>query len=574
MTPGCYLASLTWLRLGGCVGEVARLNLGAGTDLVEPPNATPPRYASLRDYLRVLREQRWVILATVVVAGAIALVVSLQQDRTYEASASLAFQDASQDLSLLGGSTSQKTPIEQTPQARAEIIKSPKVIAGVRESLKSDVPIGELQSAISTSLDEDTFLVDVTATWDDSVFAARLANTFAAEAASYTNTQAKRRFTDALKSVKRQLDALGTDITKQGQRAALTSQLTRLKFLLANSKPAQVVRRARPGAQVSPRPVRNTALGLLLGLAIGIAIAFLRDTLDRRLHGSREIQNELLLPMLGFVREEMLGGIAWHATKDVEMAQEDLESFRILRQNLDFLSVDSPLRSVLVTSALPEEGKSTVADSLASASALLGRRTLLVECDLRRPTLAARLGVKPTPGLTDYLAGLATPEEVLQLVEIDGGRGSSNGSKATTWRSNSLPLACITAGTPSPHPAELLQSEQFRSFLKTVSEAYETVIVDTSPLLPVADTLELIPVVDGVLLCVRSRQTTREQAFAAKAALEHFPARPTALVVTGLRRQDSDEYGYYSYGYSYGSAATSAAALGGAGPRATTTAAE
>jgi Mrp family chromosome partitioning ATPase len=173
---------------------------------------------------------------------------------------------------------------------------------------------------------------------------------------------------------------------------------------------------------------------------------------------------------------------------------------------------------------------------------IAGKRTLLVECDLRRPTLARRLGLAEAPGLTDYLARRADPQEILQTVEIAPSQNGGSGPLPTDGESL---LVCITAGTPSPQPAEMLGSERLHEFLQAVGESYEMVVIDSSPLLAVADTRELLPHVDGVLICIRSLQTTREQALAAKAALDHFPTRPTGIVVTGLGSRDAEQYGYY-----------------------------
>jgi Mrp family chromosome partitioning ATPase len=165
---------------------------------------------------------------------------------------------------------------------------------------------------------------------------------------------------------------------------------------------------------------------------------------------------------------------------------------------------------------------------------------------------AIRLGLADSPGLTDYLVNRAGPQDVLQTVELapaPSGNGADPSAPSSAEAGVAQTLVCITAGTQSPQPSELLQAERFHDFLKKVSKAYEMVILDTSPLLPVADTLELVPLVDCVLMCVRSAQTTRDQAHAAKAALEHLPERPTGLVVTGIRRRDAGDYGYYSYSY-------------------------
>lgn len=522
-----------------------------------------PRYASLRDYLRVLREQRLVILLVTVVATGAALFVSLRQEPTYEATAGIAFQDEAQEINLLGGTPNPNTPVEQRPQGRAVTIDEPEVMERLARNLDEGLSVSQLESAIGTAVNEESFLVDVTAIWGSAAFAAELANEFARTATAYTNSEARAQYEAAVDEVEERLDRLGKNIKDGLERAALTEQLIRLRFLADNAAPAQVVESARPpGGPTSPKTSRNTVLGGLLGLVIGIVAAFLRDALDRRLRGTRDVHEELGYPVLGFVREDAMGRQLRGENGYVEELSADLEGFRIIRQNLEFLSAgDTPRKRVLVSSPLPGEGKSTVAASLALASVIAGRRTLLVECDLRRPALAARLCLRSSPGLTDYLVGRAQPADILQAlppVLAGFGTGPHGAADATDGASPEIgqSLVCITAGTSSPVPAELIGSERFQAFLDQVSDAYELVVIDTSPLLPVADTLELLPHVDAVLLCVRSNQTTRDQARAARSTLEHFPDRPTAIAITGLRKRDAPGYSYYGYGYSYQSAAS------------------
>jgi len=174
-----------------------------------------------------------------------------------------------------------------------------------------------------------------------------------------------------------------------------------------------------------------------------------------------------------------------------------------------------------------------------------GKRTLLVECDLRRPALATRFGINPTPGLTDYLSGNADPDEILQTLPVATAAGNGNGPpKPAQITSN---LVCITAGTTVPRPAEMLASERFRAFLTQVSEAYDLVILDTAPLLPVADTLGILPNVSTLLICVRLAQTTRDQARATQSALDRLPEkRAVGLVLTDVRENEDGYYGYYA----------------------------
>jgi capsular exopolysaccharide synthesis family protein len=190
---------------------------------------------------------------------------------------------------------------------------------------------------------------------------------------------------------------------------------------------------------------------------------------------------------------------------------------------------------VAVTSALAEEGKSTVAAWYAYANAIAGRRTLLVDCDFRRPVLADRFGLSRAPGLSEFMAGEAEPQKVLRLVPVHG-RGANH------------MLAVIPAGGSTYQPSEMIASSKFRDFVEEVKSAYDLVVFDSAPLLPVSDALELIPQVDGVLFCVRLGQTTRDQARAGHQAILHLPRKPIGLVLTGVRPRSSDDYyQYYSH---------------------------
>lgn len=515
----------------------------------------PTAYSTLRDYLRVLRINWWVIIALTIVSGGAALAISLHEKKLFQATSSISFQTDVQKLNVIGdGSSTNGTPPEETPQARAQTLSDPSVIRKVISKLPSPKPTYEsIQGAIGTSLDKDTFLVSVTATWGEGDFAAELSNLFSRVAARQLNQEARAQFARSRDVVKRRLKNLGSSVGDQIKRSALTNQFTRLQYLSENTTPATVVERARvPGSAASPRPARNTAIGLLFGLAVGTLVAFLRDSLDRRLRGESEIEQEFHKPLIGRVSNAVMGTAVRIDDGSDEHKPDDLEAFRILRQNLTFLAVDSPSKVTLVTSALPQEGKSTVAASLAFASAAFGTPTLLLECDLRRPSLADRIGASSAPGLTDHLAGNETFEKVCQDISVVSPAWSENGrgpAETIVEPGVAETLKFVSAGTPSPQSAELLHSKRMHDLLESVRSSYEAVIIDTSPILPVADTLELLPLVDCILLCVRSGQTTRDQVRAARTTLGHFPERPTGLVVTGVTRRDAANYGYYSYGY-------------------------
>jgi Mrp family chromosome partitioning ATPase len=514
-----------------------------------------PRYRTLRDYLRVLRSNRLLIVGVAIAFAAAAFVVSSLQEKQYRAETSLSFRDLGSDLNLIGESSIPELAPDQRASINADRVNRQDVARRVRGTLGTDLTTDEIQDAITTEVGSRTTLVIIQATSEDPEFAARLANAYGQEVQALDVEEVRGRIDkvidglrDNLKGIKSDTDP-GALLTQQINQ----TQIAQLETVRELARPVEVEKAAEvPTETSSPRTTRNTLLGALVGLAFGLLAAFLRDSLDRRLRKSDEVQAEIKLPVIGRVPDDALGEVGF-ANGSGEDAEGHLEAFRVLRANLEFLQADNPMRTVLVTSGAPEEGKSTVAMALAGAAALAGKRTLLVECDLRRPCFADRLGLEPEPGLTDYLVGQAEPADVLQVVKLIS-PSTVNGDREQTSADSGeeqANLVCITAGSAAPLPAELLGSDRFASFLSKVSTAYDLVVVDTSPILSVVDALEVVPQVDGLVVCVRLARTTREEARATRDALAHLPGRPTGVVVTGVRPDDESYYGYH-YG-SYGS---------------------
>lgn len=485
---------------------------------------------------------------------AAAIVLTSQQQEKYSTEASIQLRDTAEDVRLTGrtGVQAQNLGIQATQTA--SLVDSVVIAARVKRRLRSPLSIKALRGRARGDVELATYLIVVTATDRTGAGARTLADAFAREVIGYVNEQQKKLYAQVESSLRRELRTLrrraeDADNPSRGTDAGTVSlyrqEIARLESLQRFSDAAEIVQPAdTPRDPVSPRPVRNAVIALLLGLALAFGYAFGRNALDRRLRGVDEVRRELDLPLLGLISADGLGGIPMLGTKGKRtMPVPDVEAARIIRTNLQYLDVDAPPKVVAVTSALPGEGKSTVAGALATASALAGQLTLLIECDLRRPSLSDRIGINRTPGLTDYLAGNATPEEILQVRPLQP--GGADGAP----QEGGPALVCIAAGVPVPRPAELLGSKRMRELLAQVREAYDFVVLDTSPVLPVVDTLGLLPQVDGIALCVRSEQTTREQVRALRSALANLPERPTGLIVTGVRRSTDETYSYYSYAY-------------------------
>jgi capsular exopolysaccharide synthesis family protein len=512
-----------------------------------------PQYSSLRDYLALLRRQRLVVLAVTLAFGGAALALSASQEPSYESQASIQTNDLSRELAILGNAD---LPAATNPlvdaAVKSEEVTSLATARQVQRELKTDVSPERLQSAISARVGSQTIFVQITAEWDDANFATDVANAFAEVTVTEENNQFERQLETAIEVVKprAEQDVLRDDASINLPVFNAQNQLSALTTLQAQVEdgtivPAEIARRAEvPDAPSSPRTARNTVLGLIVGLALGLLAAFVRDSLDRRIRSAKDAHEAFGLPVLARVGKSALGstGLARSANGAGFATPADIESFRILRTNLAALLPGDAPRTVLVTSGLPQEGKSTVASSLAAASAAAGQRTLLVDGDLRRPVLAKRLGLPDTPGLSEYLSADAEPRDILNTVRLSA---MGNGAKEPAADADKL-LVCIPAGNPAGEPAELLASDRCRDFLGKVSRAYDLVVIDSSPLLASADPLELIPHVDSVLICVRLTDSHSDEARAVNEAVGLLPDRPIGLVVTGAGPSDG-YYGYYGY---------------------------
>ena len=494
----------------------------------------------LRDVLRLLRRQKWVIIGTMLLALAAVVAYSLVKTKEYEAQAQIQFVDQSQYLSTIGTAVpfSGQTPAQTAAQG-AERVTSAAVVSAVAQDVNSDLSESEIKDSVETAVNPDSSLVSLTVTAKSAKLAADLANAYASETQSVLTEQQRSQLLSQAKSLSQGVKSLKDSSIEK--RVSLLNA-AKLRSVANVATPVEIASPAtEPDSPSSPQPLRDGFLALTLGLIFGIVLAFLRDSLDRRLTDPQDVQHQLQLPMLGYVHAESLGGAGF--TSNGKSPDRDLESFRILRANVDSLVSDQPRKTIAVTSPLEEEGKSTVAVGLATAAALADRRVLLVECDLRRPVFADRLDVPSSPGISDWATGKAQPEDVLRSVPI----AATNGARPEDGGETSPEhfLTVISAGSFTAEPAELLASRRFREFLGEAREDYDLIVLDCAPVLSVGDALEVLRLVDAALLCIRLDQTTREQALAAKGAIGHMPERPIGLVLTGVR-SGLDGY-YYPY---------------------------
>lgn len=283
-----------------------------------------------------------------------------------------------------------------------------------------------------------------------------------------------------------------------------------------------------PTDPVAPQPVRNLGLAAIMGLLLGLGLAILRETLDTTVKSAQDVSHTIGTALLGTVQYDARAAKQPLVT-ELDTHAPRVEAFRVLRTNLQFVDVDRESKVVVVTSALPSEGKSTTAINLAITLAQTGQRVLLIEGDLRRAKLPTYLHLEPTVGLTTVLIGKVALEDAIQ-----------------PWGEHGLDV--MTSGTTPPNPSELLQSHAMEMVLAKARADYDIVLLDAPPLLPVTDAALLAAQADGAILVIRQGKTKKDQLAEAYQRLESVDARVLGSVLNMTPERGADSY---SYGYGY-----------------------
>jgi capsular exopolysaccharide synthesis family protein len=285
---------------------------------------------------------------------------------------------------------------------------------------------------------------------------------------------------------------------------------------------------ALPGDRFKPNIRRSGLIGILLGLALAIGVAFLLERLDETLKTPEDIERHLRLPVIGIV-PKLEAELVETASQDSRSAFS--EAYRSLRTGLQYATEAGAPKILLVTSAVAGEGKSTTALMLARKFAQLGVKTLLIDADLRKPSLHKRMSLPNESGLSDYLAGLADGPEIFKQTTEDN-------------------LTVVTSGPTPPNPAELLAAARFRSLLAMASHTYDQVIIDGPPLLGLADVPIIANAADGTLIAI---EAGRARIAVLRGALKRLFAVRARITGALLVKYDAAAAGYgsgYGYGYS------------------------
>ncbi len=501
---------------------------------------------SIRDYVEILLRRKWIIIITFALVITITIVATLLTEPMYRASTMMRV------LSVSGGSSGDwiaydTKQVERLMNTYAEFATSRPVLQELSEKLEL-----ENWPQIAVEILTNTELMQITAEARDPVVARDTANALAEvmiaqsrELYAGGGKTAQEILVEQLEQVKGELDGAWTEYEsliaqspeaadqiaaasraielKEDTYATLLDQYERNRVreaVLANT--LSIIEPAiAPRNPAKPRKELNIALGLVLGLGGGVALAFLMESLDTTLYSVEQIKRSTSLPILAKV--PAAGRQAQNSLFNGSSPQG--EAFRRLRTNLFTIDHESPLRALLITSAGPKEGKSTTVSNLAFAVAQSGRQVVAVDAHLRLPTLHKIFGLSNRIGLSSVLEDKASLEESMQETEIAG-------------------VHVLTSGPLPPNPAELLSSPQMSVLIERLTSQYDMLLLDTPSILAVTDAAALARSADGVLLVVERAQARQESVRGATQQLADVKANPIGVVVN--RSQPDSTYDYYN----------------------------
>jgi capsular exopolysaccharide synthesis family protein len=517
----------------------------------------------LRRYFEIVLRWWWIIVVGAFLAGGTAYLVSSQLPPIYEASTTLLINQATNltvtDLAAL-------TISERLAKTYGELLHKRPLMEQVIAELDLELTPDELADKISVQPVRDTQLLDATVQDSDPVLAATLANKITETFIRVNQEMQVGRLSAAKESLARQIEDLEEKIAATETTIATMGdpideydkmEMARLQDTLARYRstwssllesyqeitlteiqstgsviivePAGV-----PQEPVAPKTIINTVLATLAGAIIGLGVVFLVEYLDDTIKTGDDVQETLGLSTLGVVGLINLNGRDDMLVTAKHPRAAAAEAFRVLRANVQFLGVDRPVRTIMVTSAGPAEGKSLTTANLGLVMAQAGLSVVLVDSDLRRPALHRAFDLPRDNGLTN---ALIRQEAALNLDDY---------LQPTPFEN----LRVLTSGPLPPNPADLLGSRRMGELIQEISKQADVVLFDSPPALVVADASLLASKVDGVLLVVEAGGTPRELVSQARETLEQAGARLLGVLLNKLSPRRSGGY-YYYYGRYY-----------------------
>jgi polysaccharide biosynthesis transport protein len=497
-----------------------------------------------RGYLALLARRKWIIVPLIILVPVAAYILAARGTPVYEASAQVYLNRQSQNLS--GVEDVLVAQPERLIRTQADIARIPVIAQRVVEEagLRGDAQAFLGQSSVGSS--EEVDLLTFSVRDERPGRATALADLYAQEYIEFRrelDTKALRDATQALQNQLNSLEGKGL-LVNSGLYSALTQRLQQLQSAqVLQESNALLVREAGDATQVEPRPMQSAAFGLGLAVFLGLGLAFLIDALDTRVREPEELADALGLPLLGSLPEPTR---SLRSNGRIVMLDEpnsaDAEPYRMLRTSLEVTALRGGCRSLMVTSALAQEGKSTTAANLAIAFARTGRHVVLVDLDLRRPSLDRFFALRGQPGISDLVFGRSSLGDAgtrltfgdafgpalagdLRLLRQDARDGRGNEREPGI-------LDVIGSGTLPPNPGEFMVKSELDEILAQVQERVDLIIIDGPPLLLAGEALTLSSKVDAMMVVSRMNVFRRGQISELERILAAAPTVKLGLVAT------------------------------------------
>jgi succinoglycan biosynthesis transport protein ExoP len=479
--------------------------------------------------MAALRRRAWVVVLLALIAGGGAYLLAKRKEKLYTATASLLFQSSNLSQLLFGNQV--VSSVDPTVQAATDqsLVQLPAVARAAAAALQ--LPASTVASEVVVGSVAQSNVLSVTATDPIPDRAAKLANAYVQAFIVFRKQSERSQLTDAEALVQAQL--ANTQLpAANSQKALQTYNELQLLASLQTGDAQQVQTASAPGSPSSPTPSKDAIIGLVLGLLVGVGLVLGLDRRDRRLKTVAEIEELYAVPLLGTVPESS----RLRARNGVASPREQ-DAFRMMHAQLRYFEVDRDVKRVMVTSAEIGEGKSLVSLNLARAAGGVDKqRTLLIEADLRRPSLASTLGLDSVAGLAELLSQSRDLESGLRELVVSP--ESPEDDRVLEG------FEVLLAGATPPNPVELLESRRMAELMELVGSVYDIVIIDTPPIGLVSDAIPLAHQVDGVVVIVRLDRSHRDAAARLMKQLQGLNAHVLGIVINSFVGPPTSYYGY------------------------------
>lgn len=512
----------------------------------------------LQDYLHVINVRKWILIQAVVIILAAALVASYLQKPVYQAESTVLVKEEEVGSGLFGDLLpSLSSQPERNLQTQVQLIKLRPIMSSTIKELGLKITPGELANRITVTPEGQTNLIHLNVNAASPVEAKKIADTLAQKFIEWNRTSKRKDLKEAREEVFYKLKDTEEDLLliankidtqpadKKSQRLDAQWEMATGLYVMLSEKyeqlrineametgGAEIVSAAVvPTNPIKPKPFQNGILALAVGLVFGTGLAFLIEYLDNTIKTPEDIEKYFELPLLAqipktdFPKKDQRIVVSWAYPKSTVA-----EAYRTLRTSIQYLNFDRSIKSILITSSGPREGKTTTLANLAVTLAQAGIKVIVICSDLRRPNLHKMFHLDNNKGLTNVLTGKVKLKDALQEVENKN-------------------LKVLPSGPLPPNPSELLGSVKMKRLINKMEEISDVVLIDTPPILAVTDSAVLATFVDGIIFVTSSGQSNREAAKEVKKLFGQENSRLLGVVLNNVKPTKS--YGTYYHFYYY-----------------------